>query len=100
MCNLLSYVQCDARSVFIVSTGNPRYNDRICSQRCCHYNEFAVVKNPSLEKMICKKAIVLFLFPHRTYVFGYLLESPTLVSIALAIYQLFILCSSIFLHDL
>ena len=24
----------------------PRYNDRICSQRCCHYNEFAVVKNP------------------------------------------------------
>ena len=29
-------------------TVNPRscYNDSICSQRCCHYNEFAVVKNP------------------------------------------------------
>ena len=23
---------------------NPRYNDRICSKRFCHQNEFAVVK--------------------------------------------------------
>ena len=29
-----------------VGTVNPRYNDRICSQRCCHYNEFVAVKNP------------------------------------------------------
>ena len=28
------------------STMNPRYNDSICSHKCCHYNEFAVVKNP------------------------------------------------------
>ena len=29
-----------------VNTVNFRYNDRIHSQRCCHHNEFAVVKNP------------------------------------------------------
>ena len=29
----------------LLCTVNPRYNDRICSQRCCHYNEFAIVKN-------------------------------------------------------
>ena len=27
------------------NTVNPRYNDNICSQRRCHYNEIAVVKN-------------------------------------------------------
>ena len=30
----------------VTCTVNPRYNDSICSQSCCHLNEFAVVKNP------------------------------------------------------
>ena len=30
---------------FTDGTVNPRYNDSICSQRCCHLNEFAVVQN-------------------------------------------------------
>ena len=36
------------RYVFVmlnVITVNPRYNDSICSEKCCHYNEFAALKN-------------------------------------------------------
>ena len=37
---------CDIYWVSSLDTVNPRYKDRICFQRCCHYNDFAVVKNP------------------------------------------------------
>ena len=50
------------------TTVNTRYNDRICSQRCCHYNGFAFCKESLMDRMICKKNLVLFLFPQRTYV--------------------------------
>ena len=43
------------------STVSPRYNDNICSQRYCHHNEFAVIKN------IC---------------FGYLLEITNITNIS------------------
>ena len=49
-------------------TVNPRYNDSICSQKMCYYNEFAVLIKSSMDRMICNKGLVLFLFPHRTYV--------------------------------
>ena len=29
-----------------LNTVNPCYNDSICSEKCYHYNEFAVLKNP------------------------------------------------------
>ena len=36
----------DSRSMQIFQiTVKPRYNDSICSQGRCHFNEFAVVKN-------------------------------------------------------
>ena len=40
---LVFYIPCPFTES--VDTVNPRYNDNICSQKCCHYNEFAVVKN-------------------------------------------------------
>ena len=33
-------------ATYRINTVNPRYNDSICSQRCCHYNEFAALKIP------------------------------------------------------
>ena len=35
-----------SRYVVVVTTVNPRYNGSICSQKCYHYNELAVLKNP------------------------------------------------------
>ena len=32
--------------ILTLNTVNLHYNGSICSQRCCHYNKFAVVKNP------------------------------------------------------
>ena len=45
-----------------------RYNDSICSQRCCQLKRICCCKESLMDKMTCKKDLVLFLFPHRTYV--------------------------------
>ena len=37
---------------------------------------FLYCKKSLMDRMICKKGLVLFLFPYRTLCFGYLLESP------------------------
>ena len=53
---------------------NSRYNDSICSQRCCHYNEFAAVKNPKWIEWYLRKTLFYsyFLIEH---MFSYFLES-------------------------
>ena len=38
-------------------TVNPCYNGSICSQKCCHYNKFAVLKNPLWTKWYVRKAL-------------------------------------------
>ena len=53
---------------------NPRYNDRICYQRCCHYNEFAVVKNPSWTEWYVRKVLFCSYFI-KEHMF-WMLESP------------------------
>ena len=58
------------------NTVNPRYNDTICSQRCCYFKWICCCKESLMERMIFKKGLALFLFPHRTLCLGYLLESP------------------------
>ena len=61
------FVRCYAPSpnlyTYIYIVNPPRYNDSICSQRwICSCNESLMVR------MICKKDLVLFLFPNRTYI--------------------------------
>ena len=77
-------------------TNNPRYNDKICSQRCCQYNDFAVVRVESLiDRMICKEALVLFIFSHRTYVLDIceaILTNPKHVSLKYQVQYSYIIC--------
>ena len=44
-CLLLSNQCFNASIKFVTGTANPHYNENICFQRRCHFNEFAVVKN-------------------------------------------------------
>ena len=56
------------------TTVNPCYNDGICFQNIVIKIRFLLL-NFLMSRMICKRNLVLFLFPHRKYVLN-TLESP------------------------
>ena len=53
----------------VVDTASPRYNDSICFQRCCHLNEFTVVKYPYEQNDMQKRCF----FPFFTLIYSHII---------------------------